>query len=85
MTDETAAAVEYLEQQFARRRHPSGGMIISLIDDHAGWCQCDRGRDFRGSKSTTCMGSADETDRRWLSSYYGVSDIEFDNPPRWIA
>ncbi len=91
MTNETDAAVEYLEQQYERSRYgmmanPSDGGFISLIDDHAGGCSCEQeGTRFSFSKSAAYMGSGDERTRYQMRNSYGVSDIEFDNPPRWIA
>ncbi len=90
MTDETSAAVEYLERQYEIRQYelaanPHDGHLISLIDDHAGGCSCEQGVRFRVSKSMAHMGGRDEDTRYSIRNYYGISDIEFDNPPRWIA
>ncbi len=68
MTNETSAAVEYLEQKYESSRHgmanPSDGGFISLIDDHAGGCSCEQeGTRFRVSKSVAYMGSGDERTR----------------------
>jgi hypothetical protein len=88
VTDETSAAVEYLERRYentsrSERYNPSDRDLISLIDDHD--CSCEESVSFRVSESVALIFGSDEEARYRLRAYYGVSDLELDNPPRWIA